>query len=134
MFQRGYSDIFMFILDIVASVFGVTCSVITMVSFLPTVGLSFRGWRNLEGESGLSWSRVYLPSFSVKPILLLPMRMRGIWRTTADYIIASKLIFFCNKLKMQMYLIQTQMRPQMDAFWSITLQGKWWWLSPSFQD
>lgn len=54
MFQRGCSDIFMFILDIVASVFGVKCSVITMVSFLPTVGLSFRGWRNLEGESGLS--------------------------------------------------------------------------------
>ena len=41
---------------------------------------------------------------------------------------------FCNKLKMQICVILIQMRSWMDAFCSITLQGKWWWLSFSFQD
>lgn len=42
MFQRGHGDIFMPILDIVSFVFGVTCSVIALVSFLLMVGVEFQ--------------------------------------------------------------------------------------------
>lgn len=98
------------------------------------VGLNFRGWRNLEGESELSWSWDYLTLFSVKPFILLPARMGEIWKTTAEYVYVCKFKIFCNKLKMQICLILIQMRSWVDAFCSITLQDKWWWLSFSFQD